>query len=136
MNAKKTKRIIFNLILFSIFILILSGCRTTKVTEPGIISDNSRRFGQLESTAETIDRIINSNYERLEDITARSREVENSVERILYLYDEYVRENDRIINELIEERNRIEKILENSKNTNVNSNFDDSSKNSDNGTEG
>lgn len=131
MNAKN----IFNFIFIFIITIILSGCCTTNRTESRIISDNSRRFGQLESTAETIDRIINDSYERLEDITTRSREVENSVERVLYLYDEYVRENDRIIHELIEERNRIKEILENSENINKDLNSNDFSQSIDNGIE-
>lgn len=131
MNAKN----IFNFIFIFIITIILSGCCTTNRTESRIISDNSRRFGQLESTAETIDRIINDSYERLEDITTRSREVENSVERVLYLYDEYVRENDRIIHELIEERNRIKEILENSENINRDLNSNDFSQSIDNGIE-
>ena len=99
MNVKKNIFIISFIILSFIFI----GCCTTRTTAD-TIATNQRAIGRLESTAETIDGIINSSADRIRDVTERSKQMEDAVDRIIYLFGEYDKENRRIIDQLVEER--------------------------------
>lgn len=105
MNAKKFK--IFSCIISCLIVICSTSCISTKITDPELIESNSRAIGKLEATADSIDRILDDSTERIGAISERSQEITDGIERLEYLFDQYESESNRIINELIEERDRI-----------------------------
>lgn len=120
-------------ICFICWLLLLGGCKSTTVTNGDIIGANSQQFGRIESTVETIDRIVNNSRERISVITESSRKITDGIERLEYLFNEYDSETNRIINDLIRERDSLKAYLENNVDINSNMPSDDSSKDSSNG---
>jgi Mg2+ and Co2+ transporter CorA len=124
------KSIHINIILICFTCIILTGCITTKVTNQQLISANQRATGKIESTVESIDSIITSSSERIESITERSKQIEDGIDRLEFLFNCYERESRRIIDELIEERDRLKAYLKDNVDPNYNLHLIHSSKDS------
>ena len=81
---------------------LCTGCATTglqrKDTE--LVSANSRNIGRVESTAEIIGDTISDSRERLEIVRRASERIGEAGERLDYLFSEYEREVERILDEL------------------------------------
>ena len=103
--AKKIKGMV-TLVIYCLSVLLLSsiftGCATTglqrKDTE--LVSANSRNIGRVESTAEAIEDTISDSRERLEIVRRASERIGEAGERLDYLFSEYEREVERILDEL------------------------------------
>lgn len=119
-------------IIFYIFIIIagsgiFTSCKSTQISDSDTISRNSYATGQLEATIAELDRTTTDSRNRITGIISTSRNIENGIERIEYLFGEYESEVDRLLNEIDKIRIEIEKttkstdiLVDNSRNNNNN----------------
>ena len=120
---KKSKRMVA-LVIYCLSMLLLSslftGCATTglqrKDTE--LVSANSRNIGRVESTAEAIGDTISDSRERLEIVRRASERIGEAGERLDYLFSEYEREVERILDELYTLKEQQEQMERSSTSTN------------------
>ena len=104
-------------IIFYIFICItgsgiFTACKSTQISDSDIIYRNSYTAGQLETTITELDRTTTDSRNRIADIIGTSRNIENGIERIEYLFNGYESEVDRLLNEIDRIRNQIKKTKE------------------------
>ncbi len=106
-NEKKNG---FKIILFCFIVFCVSSCSTTGTGTDVIdtITGNSYAAGQLEATITELDRTTASSRERIEAIIGTSRNIENGIERVEYLFGQYESEVNRLLNEIDTIREQIE----------------------------
>lgn len=102
--VKKNKVICFvvSVMLCMLSFCFITGCATTglqrKDTE--LVAANSRNVGRIESTAEALGDTISDSRERIEIVRRASERIGEAGERLDYLFSEYEREVERILDEL------------------------------------
>lgn len=118
---------------------IFDSCKSTKVsrgTEDDILA-YQRRIGQLEAEIRNINeefRVSNSRLEedigRLESIQSESEGIGDSIDRIIFLFDNYESAVEQLIRDYSEIRDRIKAFEESSVDVNSNILSNDSDENS------
>lgn len=78
------------------FCLLLCGCSSTRRVDGDIISHQAE-IDRLESELRNRDRAIDNAVRELEGITARSTEMEGTVDELIQLFDEYQRAVERLL---------------------------------------
>lgn len=99
-------------------IVILAGCctcRRNRQDTTDIIAGNSHATGKLEATVAELDRATADSRERITNIIETSRGITDGVERVEYLFGQYEREVERLLNEV----DRIRKEAENKGENNI-----------------
>ena len=120
--VEKNKTILFvvSVVLCMCVLFASTGCATTglqrKDTE--LVAANSRNVGRIESTAEVIGDTISDSRERLEIVRRASERIGEAGERLDYLFSEYEREVERILEELYTLKEQQEQMERNSNNIN------------------
>ena len=120
--VKKSKVVYFvvSVVLCMLSSCFITGCATTglqrKDTE--LIATNSRNIGRVESTAENLGELVGRSQERLEIVRRASERIGETTERLDYLFTEYEREVERILDELYTLKEQQEQMERNSNNTN------------------
>ena len=102
LNAKKFIPFIFIMFMFS------SCCTCGKYGNSDVIERNSRAVGKLEATITELDGTIADSRERIAKIIETSRSIEDGIDRIEYLFNEYESEVELILDEIDGIRNGIE----------------------------
>lgn len=97
-------------ILITCFItLLFTGCITTRTgADSDIVSRDSQAVGRLEGTVTELDRTVNDSRERIGNIIETSRGIEDGIERLEYLFNEYEREVERLLDEIDRIRTEVE----------------------------
>lgn len=80
-------------VVFAFACIFLCSCVSTgKYGDSNIVAGNSRAVGRLEATIEALDRTVADSRERVAAVIATSRDVENGIDRLEYLFRCYERE--------------------------------------------
>lgn len=86
-----------------LLVQLFTGCSTVNGLsreDTELVAANSRNLGRLESTVSSLERTVESSTERLEIVTRASERIKDSGERLDYLFNEYEREVDRLLDEI------------------------------------
>jgi len=101
-KVRKTLRIIAWM-LGIVFIFNFTGCRTIAITDTDVlehqrrIADLERRVIDYERRIAEYDSLVGGTVERLAAIRERANSITDRVDRIIFLFDEYEREVNRLI---------------------------------------
>ena len=118
----KSKAVCFvvSVVLCMLTSCFITGCATTGLqrNDTELVSANSRNIGRVESTAEAIGDTISDSRERLEIVRRASERIGEAGERLDYLFSEYEREVERILDELYTLKEQQEQMERNSNNIN------------------
>jgi methyl-accepting chemotaxis protein len=98
-------------ILLLIFLVLFTGCRSTKKYDGSTFIEHQERVdelkGRIEELTKEIDRtssrigdITENSSARLDDIRRRSSEITDTIDRVIYLFSEYESEVQRLLSEL------------------------------------
>lgn len=95
----------FNLFVFCciglLFTCIFTGCSTLKtIDNSDAIAGNQVAAAKLEDTVGELDRATTRSRERLEIIVRDSRNIEDGVSRLEYLFESYESEVNRMLDEI------------------------------------
>lgn len=114
--GKKISTVLYLVLLTLVPCCFITGCTTTglqrKDTE--LVATNSRNIGRIESTAEALGDTISDSRERLEIVRRASGRIGEAGERLDYLFSEYEREVERILDELYTLKEQQEQMERNS----------------------
>lgn len=111
------KKIVMYLFI-GVCLFMFAGCCTCgriNADTKDIIAGNSRATGKLEATVAELDRATADSRERITNIIETSRGITDGVERVEYLFGQYEREVERLLNEV----DRIRKEAENKGENNI-----------------
>lgn len=95
--------ICFFVVLFSCIAMLFTDCKSTgniDANATSIIDRNSRASGQLEATITELDGTVNDSRDRIANIIETSRNIEDGIDRLEYLFIEYESEVYRILDEI------------------------------------
>lgn len=99
MEKKNTAFFALFLICFSI--VVLSGCKSTEHADTAnVVQGDSYSAGQLEATIQALDGTTADSRKRIEQLIGTSRGIEDTAERIDYLFTGYEREVQRLLDEV------------------------------------
>lgn len=101
MNAKKFINYVIVMLMFS------SCCSCGKHGDSNIIERNSRATGKLETTVTELDRATADSRERIRNALTTSRNIEDGIERIEYLFEQYEFEVGKLQDEIDRIRDEI-----------------------------
>jgi methyl-accepting chemotaxis protein len=98
-------------ILLLIFLVLFTGCQSTKKYDGSTFIEHQERVdelkGRIEELTREIDRtssrigdITENSSARLDDIRRRSSEITDTIDRVIYLFSEYESEVQRLLSEL------------------------------------
>lgn len=96
--------------------VLFTNCKSTgniDTDTANIIDGNSRASGQLEATIAQLDGTVNDSRNRITNIIETSRNIEDGIGRLEYLFDEYESEVYRILDEIDRIRTEIKVQSEN-----------------------
>lgn len=79
-------------VIFLIACIIVCSCTGTRVYDSDFVAGNSRAAGQLEATVSSLDRTVADSRERIAAVITTSRDIENGIDRLEYLFRCYERE--------------------------------------------
>ena len=100
---------IYTVVLAVVCLCLFSGCCTSgRIGDKDVIEGTSRATGQLEATVKALDGTVTNSRERIADIIEKSRGIADGIERVEYLFNEYEREVERLLNEIDRIRNETE----------------------------
>lgn len=94
------------------FAALFTGCKTTGKID----TDQGRDYyyaGELKATAEELDRLVVDSTNRIENIRRTSKDIEDGIDKLIYLFGEYDSEVERILGEVAKERDKIKNSYEN-----------------------
>jgi len=96
----------FYFIAVFIAVLYVTGCATTRVAADESVFEHQRRIAELEGRVldyerriSEFDNLIGGTVSRLEAIRSRAVGIPDRIDRIVFLFDEYEREIERLIRE-------------------------------------
>lgn len=92
--------------------IIVILCSVSCTTTTGLVTGDIRAAGQLEATVSALDRTVVNSRERVRGIVSASRDVENGIERLEYLFRCYAQEVERILYEIGTVRDEIKRAEE------------------------
>lgn len=110
-NEKKSSIVFICVCLLLSFIFI--GCCTNRKPDADVsdvIAGNSSAVGKLETTISALDGTVSDSRARIANVIETSRSITDGIERLEYLFGEYEREVNRILNEIDRIRNEAERI--------------------------
>lgn len=87
---------------------VFTGCETTRIDDSGIVERNSRAVGQLEATVSSLDRTVAASRERIGAVVSSSRDIEDGIARLEFLFKCYEREVVGLLAEIGRIRSQIE----------------------------
>lgn len=93
---------IFILSCLCLLVVMFSGCTSTAITRDAsdIIVSNSRAAAKLEVTVGDLDKLISNSSRRLGDVQLKSKSIADGIDRTIYLFEEYEREVNRLLDEI------------------------------------
>lgn len=100
------KSVIFCIALFVValvFCCLFGGCSSTRglqAEDAELVSANTRNLGRIESTVDALDATVRSSNERLEIVARAGERIRDAGQRLEYLFGEYEREVDRLLDEI------------------------------------
>jgi len=102
---EKTIALLFNVV-FLVFSTFTSGCKTTGTITVSDSLEHQRRIAELEtrisdyeSRLRQYDSLISGTQSRLEIIRARADSIADRIDRLIFLFEQYEREVQRLIDE-------------------------------------
>lgn len=95
-----------------ILCIVIVVCSVSCATTTGTLTGDIYAAGQLEATITALDRTVVNSRERVRGIVSASRDVENGIERLEYLFRCYAQEVERILYEIGTVRDEIERAEE------------------------
>ena len=106
---EKKNTAFFALFLICLSIVIFSGCKSTEHADTAnVVQGDSYSAGQLEATIQALDGTTTDSRKRIEQLIDTSRDIEDTAERIDYLFTGYEQEVQRLLDEVDTIRKRAE----------------------------
>lgn len=95
---------------FTCVVMLFAGITACKSTD--VIGGNTYATGRLEATIAELDRTVASSRKRIENIIGTGRNIEDGIERLEYLFEQYESEVGRLLSEIDRIRNETEESAE------------------------
>jgi len=102
---------IISILLITIVSLVITSCMTVAPMDTKLISDSANAIGQLKATNEQLNTIITDSESRLTSAIEKSKTMSNEIDKLAYLFKEYNKEVNNMLNELKDEREKNIKII-------------------------
>ena len=105
-----------NYFAFCVFILLLAGCTSTRVTNTAVL-DHQRQLSEYKGAVEGYIKRAGDCAEEIGAIGERANDLGSEVGRVIKLFDDYQRAVDRFIQEYNQLRSKIEALDKSDDNT-------------------
>lgn len=112
-----------------VFILLLTGCQSARVTDTAVI-EHQRQLDEYKSTVDSFVRRADECAGEINSIRNRASGITEEVDRVIQLFDDYQHAVDRFIREYNSLRDKVKELDKNLDNTGINTASDDTYKDS------